>query len=265
MSDELQRLIAAERAAPPEPPVGSASAGWERLKGSAIVVVPPAFDVPPPIVETLAVAKTGAGLGIFGKVIATVAVATATTTTAIVVTRSEPAKAPVVARAVEADPPRVEPVPVREPVPSTPAAPPPVAPPPVEVAIAAPPVVAPAPIEIAAGERLRKPRPATTPAAAPPSDDDADDGKLERERALVSAAQRALAEKRPARALDVLDDHAGTFPHGAMAEDRDALRVVALCLAGRTADADASRTKFFRRWPKSLHASRVRKACDEHG
>jgi hypothetical protein len=81
----------------------------------------------------------------------------------------------------------------------------------------------------------------------------------------VSAAQRALAEKRPARALDVLDDHARTFPHGAMAEDRDALRVVALCLAGRTADADASRTKFFRRWPKSLHASRVRKACDEHG
>jgi hypothetical protein len=257
MSDELQRLIAAERAAPPEPPVGSASAGWERLKRSAIVVVPPAFDVPPPVVETLAVAKTGAGIGIFGKVIATVAVATATTTTAIVVTRSEPARAPVVARAVEADPPRVEPM--REPVPSTP-----VAPPPVEVAIAAPPVVTPAPIEIAAGERLRKPRPAT-PAAAPTTEADVDDGKLERERALVSAAQRALAEKRPARALDVLDDHARTFPHGAMAEDRDALRVVALCLAGRIADADASRTKFFRRWPKSLHASRVRKACDEHG
>jgi hypothetical protein len=250
MSDELQRIIEAERAAPPQPPVGSASAGWQRLQRSVIAAAPAPFDLPPAGIETLAVAKTGAGLGLVGKVLVTAALAGGTTT-AVVVTRTQPERAPTAQRAVHD-----EPSPVRTPAASVPT---PVAIPPA-VVIEAEAATAPAVGEVAEllpTERTRKPK--TTPVLATPPIVDA--SGLERERNIVAASQRALADGRPSRALDLLDQHARTFPHGAMAEDRDALRVVALCAAGRTEDAEKQRTKFFRRWPKSLHASRVRTAC----
>jgi hypothetical protein len=112
--------------------------------------------------------------------------------------------------------------------------------------------------------RARKPR-ATAPASPPVPESSKGVSKLERERELVSFAQKAIAGASYTRALDLLDEHARQFPHGAMAEDRDALRVVALCRAKRFEDAERRRAQFFRRWPKSLHASRVRGACDTEG
>ena len=252
MSDELQRILDAERAAPPQPPVGSASAGWQRLQRSIVAAAPAPFDLPPPGVETLAVAKTGAGLGLVGKVLATTVIVGATTT-AVVVARPEPTPAPTVARAVHEDAPRPRARPPAARAPTSAAIPPAVVDPGGEV----PPAPAPVPEPLPA-ERVRKPKSATVPTPPPIVDASA----LEREAALVAASQRALAQNRPERALDLLEQHARTFPHGGMAEDRDALRVVALCAAGRTDDAATQRTKFFRRWPKSLHASRVRAACD---
>lgn len=248
MSDELQRIIEAERAAPPQPPVGSASAGWQRLQRSVLAAAPVPFDLaPPPVVETLAVAKTGASLGVVGKVLAIAAIVGATTAT-IVVTRAEPART----EAVQDDAPSPAKPRVRED-----AAAPAVIPPPIDAPAIAPPIeITPVQPEAIPAERPRKPRAA--PVVVPPP---AAESSLERERALVAASQAALADGRSTRALDLLDQHARSFPHGVMAEDRDALRVVALCAAGRADDAAEQRTKFFRRWPKSLHASRVRAAC----
>lgn len=262
--DELDRLIAAERAAPPQPPDGSAPAGWQRLQRDVAAAVVPQFDVPPGIVETLAVAKAGASWGIVGKVLATVVIAGGTTT-AVVASRPEPVKAPLVEQAhadaiVAAAAPRMEnarasaPAEALVPAPVAEIAAPPIEPeialsPRVEVALDAEPESA----------RARKPRSTTPASTATP------ESKLERERELVSFAQRAIAEGSQTRALDLLEEHARQFPHGAMAEDRDALRVVALCRAKRFADAERRRAQFFRRWPKSLHASRVRGACDTDG
>lgn len=257
--NELDRLIAAERAAPPQPPVGSAPAGWQRLQRDVGAALVPQFDVPPGLVESLAVAKTGASWGIVGKVLATVVIAGGTTT-AVVAARPEPVKAPLVQQVhvdaiVAAAAPRIE---GRRPEA--------IAPPPVAEVVAPPTVDVPLSPQLDAAlvsepvsSRARKPR-ASTPASAPLS---TGESKLERERELVSYAQRAIAEQAYTRALDLLDEHAREFPHGAMAEDRDALRVVALCRAKRFADAERRRTQFFRRWPKSLHASRVRGACDD--
>jgi hypothetical protein len=257
--DELDRLIAAELAAPPQPPVGSAPAGWQRLQRDVAAAVVPQFDVPPGVVETVALAKTGAAWGIVGKVLATVVI-TGGVTTAVVAARPEPV--PVIEQAhvdeivAAASPPpqgargaeAVAPAPIAE-----------IVAPPIEADVALSPHVG-AVLETEP-TRARKPR-ASAPAVAPTTEGES---KLERERELVSFAQRATAEGSYSRALDLLDEHASVFPHGAMAEDRDALRVVALCRAKRFADAERRRTQFFRRWPKSLHASRVRGACDTDG
>ncbi|HET6585827.1 MAG TPA: hypothetical protein VFG69_20365 [Nannocystaceae bacterium] len=255
---ELDRLIAAERAAPPQPPIDSAPAGWQRLERDVAAAVVPQFDVPPGVVESLAVAKTGASWGIVGKVLATVVIAGGGAT-AVVATRPEPVQAPVVEQAqvdeiVAAAAPRVESARA-----SAPAA---VEQAPVAVDVPLSPQLD-AALDSEPEPRARKPR--TNASASATAPESGGKNKLERERELVSLAQHAVAKGTYTRALDLLDQHAREFPHGAMAEDRDALRVVALCRAKRFTDAERRRTQFFRRWPKSLHASRVRGACGTDG
>ena len=87
-------------------------------------------------------------------------------------------------------------------------------------------------------------RPRAVPAAPPraieaiaptaPSGD-----TLAEELALLNAARDDVAQGNPARALEALDRHAAGFPHGALASERDVVRVSALCAAGQTAEADA--------------------------
>ena len=50
---------------------------------------------------------------------------------------------------------------------------------------------------------------------------------------------------------------------GSMGEDREAVRIFAMCRAGR--DASSSRAEFLRRWPSSPHAPKVREACPPEG
>ncbi|MCA9713398.1 MAG: hypothetical protein KC468_01750, partial [Myxococcales bacterium] len=70
-----------------------------------------------------------------------------------------------------------------------------------------------------------------------------------------------LSRGEPARALELLDDHARRFPAGVLVEERAALRVVALCDAGRRADGRAAAGRFLARYPSSALAGRVRAAC----
>ena len=87
---------------------------------------------------------------------------------------------------------------------------------------------------------------------------------LTAEIALLRQARGALARHDNATALDLAERYQTRFPQGSMAEDAAALKVIALCQSGLTQRARAEAERFFARWPRSLHGSRVRTAC-HHG
>lgn len=102
-------------------------------------------------------------------------------------------------------------------------------------------------------------RPAPDDASAPL---DASAGStLAAENRLLAQARAALIEGEPSRALGRLDEHARRFPDGVLSEERQALRAVALCEAGREAEGDAAARAFLRAHPQAALAERVRNAC----
>jgi hypothetical protein len=58
-----------------------------------------------------------------------------------------------------------------------------------------------------------------------------------------------------------LDEHARRFPRGALAEEREAARVLALCAQGRASEARASASAFVASNPRSPFAAQVRRSC----
>jgi hypothetical protein len=115
------------------------------------------------------------------------------------------------------------------------------------------PTTAPPPREIATTKPAPKPPPVASAMPAPPS--------IEEETALLLGAQSALRDGDSAKALGLLDDHARKFPNGALAEEREATRVLALCAAGRIDDAKKLGRAFLSEHPRSPAASRVRSSC----
>lgn len=109
-------------------------------------------------------------------------------------------------------------------------------------------------------EADRRPTPAepapTEPAPAPGS-------TLAEENRLLARARAALIDAKPEQALARLDEHARRFPDGVLSEERQALRAVALCEAGRDTDGDAAANAFLRDHPHAALAQRVRSACLE--
>lgn len=61
--------------------------------------------------------------------------------------------------------------------------------------------------------------------------------------------------------MATLDEHAARFPRGALRDEREAARVLALCADGRTAEARAAASAFVAASPRSPLASQVRAAC----
>lgn len=123
---------------------------------------------------------------------------------------------------------------------------------------AAPPAAAPVPEPPpppAAASVQRGSRPPTEPAATI-------NAGLQRELALLREAKRQLDDGDARAALVTLAEHARSFAAGQLAEDRDGLRIEALCLAGDRAAAQRERTAFERRHPGSTHLSRVGGACE---
>jgi hypothetical protein len=80
------------------------------------------------------------------------------------------------------------------------------------------------------------------------------------ELALLEQAQAALRAQAPARALVVLNEHAAKYPRGALSEERNGLRVLALCDLGRSGAAQAAE-RFVADHPSSPLAGPVRDAC----
>jgi hypothetical protein len=105
--------------------------------------------------------------------------------------------------------------------------------------------------------------PASDPSLEPSPSSAAEVDELRAEMALIRTARQALQAGRPARALEVLDAHARAFPAGQMREDRQVLRIEALCAAGKAPQARAEVSLFLRAFPGSAHAQRVRASCAE--
>ncbi len=85
---------------------------------------------------------------------------------------------------------------------------------------------------------------------------------LEAEMRWVRAADAALRSGNVGTAQGLLDDHAREFPSGALAEEREGLRIVAGCQS-QSGDGNRGAARFLEHAPHSLLAGRVRAACPQ--
>lgn len=109
---------------------------------------------------------------------------------------------------------------------------------------------------VASPVRARRPESAARPR---PATDEAD--LLARESQHIAEAQAALQRQNHAGALAALQRHAAEFPAGVLAQERDALQVLALCGLGRVEKARALARSFERMYPHSSHGARVQASC----
>ena len=89
----------------------------------------------------------------------------------------------------------------------------------------------------------------------------APDPTLGAETQLMRRADQALRVGEPARALELLDEHARIFPDGVLAEERSAERVTTLCALGRFDQARAEAARFLAIRGNSPLAKAVRGSC----
>jgi hypothetical protein len=129
--------------------------------------------------------------------------------------------------------------------------------------VGSPPAAVPDPVVTAAQVPFLPPPPRAVTVARPAKvpDPPAAGPAIGEEAALLLSTQAALREDNPGRALALLDEHARRFPRGALAQERDAARVLALCAAGRVDEARSARDAFLAAHPRSPAAARVRHAC----
>jgi outer membrane protein assembly factor BamD (BamD/ComL family) len=85
------------------------------------------------------------------------------------------------------------------------------------------------------------------------------------ELALLDRAQGLLASGRATAALGVLEEYDRTFPHGALAQEAEVLRIDALARAGQRSSAESRGRTFLSRHPESPQAARVRAALGSDG
>jgi len=123
------------------------------------------------------------------------------------------------------------------------------------IAVSAPaPIAIPVPVPVVVPIPVRAPAP--PPAAAPPPRRPVSPrpaaSNLATESALVERARTALGRGDATAALAAVDEHARRFPQGTMTEERDAVRIQALALAGRRDEARLRARDFRARFPHSL-------------
>lgn len=130
-----------------------------------------------------------------------------------------------------------------------------IAAPPVEVAITSPNQAPVAPADLAPAAPAVEPALASKSRAGRPTD------RLAEEVAILARAEAQLHAGNHAAALTVLDEHRRKFPKGALAQERVAARVQALCALGRVDEADRELGVLTRLSPSSPHEGRARAAC----
>ena len=84
---------------------------------------------------------------------------------------------------------------------------------------------------------------------------------LAQEAEALARAQAAILSGRPDEALALLAGYAQQFPRGALREEHDALRALALCAGDRVEEGRAAAVVFLRAHGGSALAERVRQGC----
>ena len=129
------------------------------------------------------------------------------------------------------------------------------------VTVAAEPVLASSPLP----PPLPLPKPDAKPAVGSGSGGGGSGGSVAAEVAILRRVSAALRSGDPKSALAAVGEHARRFPNGALAEERDMERVVALCALGRRDEAARATERFERAYPASAHEARIRAACASPG
>ncbi len=114
---------------------------------------------------------------------------------------------------------------------------------------------APAAVEPTAPKARPAVKAAHKPAAKPKAND------FVREARLIADARQALKTD-PQRALALLKDARRSFPRGMLAEEREALTVVALSALGKSDEAARRGDRFLKKHGKGPYAEAVRQALD---
>ncbi len=255
--EALAALIDAERAAP-----GPAPETRARLEGriaASLAVGAPLVAGSTAAAAAGSVAATGSaagstaagGVSALTKVVVAVGAVGAVGGGTAVVLRSDPAPAP-----------RIETsAPAREPAPRPHRAPRAVAPTPTPPIDLQPvpdldPEVAPAPPPRRTVPVPDGPETVPAPAASAPPP-----GLLE-ERTLLMRGRRALRRGDASGALAAAVEHERRFPHGALAEERDILSILALASGGQPGAARARAEAFAEAHPKSPYLPRIQHLLD---
>jgi hypothetical protein len=84
---------------------------------------------------------------------------------------------------------------------------------------------------------------------------------LREETASLRQAQAALRAGAPGQALALIEAQERRFTDGALAPERAAARILALCALARVDEAREQVQRFERQWPRSPLLARVRSAC----
>lgn len=98
-------------------------------------------------------------------------------------------------------------------------------------------------------------------ARKPEAEAEADSDTLAEELELVRAAQNALREGAPDRALRPLSTHESRFPRGILRDERMTLQALAHCARGDVATARALKSALERISPGSSHLQRLTSSC----
>jgi hypothetical protein len=80
----------------------------------------------------------------------------------------------------------------------------------------------------------------------------------------LGAVQAALGTNDAARALQLLDAQDRAFSGGTLTQERAAARVLALCISGRSAEAQLAKQTFLSAYPGSPWLRRINAACAKY-
>lgn len=241
-SELLKALVLAEERAV-GPSLEAATACWDSIVADLERGALPALDVAPPpaprhgltwVVSTL-VGVGALALGLYSWLADGEAPAK---NTSAATGRPEPSNVP-----EDMSPPPVHPLRESPPVPEAASRP------------SAPDVAPPAPER---PPEVVEPTPPASRSRRPTALEDAQEDTFAAELKLLAEGHAALNVGDTAEALRVADLYKKTYPRGHFKEDREALRVLALCAAGKET---AAARRFLGRNPRSIHVTRIREAC----
>lgn len=115
--------------------------------------------------------------------------------------------------------------------------------------------------ELASSEARQAPIEPPSSQPPPTAPGESSTSSLREELRLVRSADEALGAGDAKRAMELLGEHERRFPRGTLASERSMLGILALCAAGRAAEAREQADRFAERHPRSPLLERLRHSC----